>query len=127
MDKDGKPEGKNHPPAAAIILGLVSEGKEREELVIPETLGGYPVKQIGDYQQKGIMGGSKYFYGIGAKNIKKIVLNHDCYLFDCGIKQFDGDIIVNANVYVLSSGYRNYESSEKLMEIYCGKQYSNKC
>lgn len=99
---------------SAIILDVDYSLKEREELVIPETLGGYPVKQIGDYQQKGIMGGSKYFYGIGAKNIKKIVLNHDCYLFDCGIKQFDGDIIVNANVYVLSSGYRNYESSEKI-------------
>ena len=49
---------------SATILGLVSEGKEREELVIPETLGGYPVKQIGAFSAS--IGSSIKYYGIDA-------------------------------------------------------------
>ncbi len=112
VDKDGNPEGKNHPPAAAIILGLMSEGKEREELVIPETLGGYPVRYIGYYYQT--IGSRTRYYGMKCKNIKKIIINHDCYLLDGGIKQFDGDMIINANVYITGNMYRNYESSEMI-------------
>ena len=103
---------------AAVILGLVSEKKEREELVIPETLGGYPVRQVGHVHSLALGTGGSRFYGIRAKNTEKIVINHDCYLADCGIKQFDGDIIVNANVYVIFSGYRDHESSEKIDEKY---------
>lgn len=112
VDKDGKPEGKNHPPAAVTILGLVSEGKEREELVIPETLGGYPVRYIGYCYQT--IGTRARYYGMKCKNIKKIIINHDCYLLDGGIKQFDGDMIINANVFITGNMYRHYESSEMI-------------
>ena len=96
---------------SAIILDLVDEEEEREELVIPETLGEYPVKQIGEIWSTSVIGGYRY-YGMHCNNVKKIIINHDCYLLDCGIKQFDGDIIVNANVYVSSGGYRHHASSE---------------
>ena len=61
---------------SATILGLVSEGKEREELVIPETLGGYPVKKIGAFSAS--IGSSIKYYGIDATNIDRIVINHKC-------------------------------------------------
>ncbi|MDE6411977.1 MAG: InlB B-repeat-containing protein [Clostridia bacterium] len=106
---------------AAVILGLVSEMKEREELVIPEALGGYPVRQIGASHSTGLGTGPTYYYGIRAKNTEKIVINHDCYLADFGIKQFEGDIIVNANVTIAGNMYRWYESSEKKED---GKYYA---
>ena len=102
VDKDGKPEGKNHPPAAAIILGLVSEGKEREELVIPETLGGYPVKQIGAFSAS--IGSSIKYYGIDATNIDRIVINHKCEIdMYQSIINLTGELIINSDVRISTS------------------------
>ena len=97
---------------SAIILGLANKEKEREELVIPETLGGYPVRYIGYYYQT--IGTMARYYGMECNNVKKIIINHDCYLLDGGIKQFDGDMIINANVYITGNMYREYESSEMI-------------
>ena len=105
VDKDGKPEGKNHPPAAAIILGLVSEGKEREELVIPETLGGYPVKQIGE-SFTAFIGSPTRDYGIDATNIEKIVIIHECSitdetgLFNLKELEINADVELYVTVYI---------------------------
>ncbi len=91
---------RDHEAVAARILGLVDEEKETDELVIPETLGGYPVSQIG-----AVWGGVMvpyHYYGINGKNIKNIVINHEMYIGDYydeyGIYNFEGNLIINANL-----------------------------
>ncbi len=87
---------------SAIILGLMSEGKEREELVIPETLGGYPVKQIGAFSAS--IGSSIKYYGIDATNIDRIVINHKCEIdMYQSIINLTGELIINSDVRISTS------------------------
>ena len=124
VDKDGKPEGKNHPPAAAIILGLVDEEKEREELVIPETLGGYPVKQIGELFTASVGSRTKH-YGIDATNIDRIIINNEIYLWNYGIENFSGDLILYEKVKFMNghilpsikSVHINFNIGDQVVEI----------
>ena len=78
---DGRPARKNHPAKSAIILGLVDEEAEIEELVIPETLGGYPVTRIGE-SYSAIITAPTYKYDLNAEHIKKIIFNHNVALYD---------------------------------------------
>lgn len=90
---------------SATILGLVSEGKEREELVIPETLGGYPVKQIGE-SFTAFIGSPTRDYGIDATNIEKIVIIHECSitdetgLFNLKELEINADVELYVTVYI---------------------------
>ncbi len=104
---------------SAIILDLLFGKEEIEELVIPETLGGYPVKQIGDYQQKGIMGGQTSFCGIEAKNIKKIVLNHFMHLSQYSFIEFYGTLDINSEQeYVNSDLYKKGSMVKNIKTVY---------
>ena len=83
---------------SATILGLVDEELEIEELVIPETLGGYPVKQVGAFQESGFLGRAAYEYGMNCKNVSRIKIIHDVVLTNCAFKLFSGEIILDAAV-----------------------------
>lgn len=88
---------------SAIILGLVDEEKEREELVIPETLGGYPVKQIGEAFTASVVSPTD-FYGIDATNIDRIVINHKCEMdMYQSIINLTGELIINSDVRISTS------------------------
>lgn len=86
--KDGK--------KTATILGLVDEESERDELVIPEKLGGYDVRQLGAIQQR--LSAPSLIYGIEAKKIDKIFINSPILLADFGIKNFEGDLLISAAI-----------------------------
>jgi uncharacterized repeat protein (TIGR02543 family) len=90
----------------AIIIGLVDEETERDELIIPEYLGGYRVSCIGYFNQR--LSASTLYYGIHAKNIKKITINFPIELYSCGIQYFEGDLYINTVVVFSFVAY--YES-----------------
>ncbi|MCX4379754.1 MAG: InlB B-repeat-containing protein [Lachnospiraceae bacterium] len=88
---------------SAIILGLVDEEKEREELVMPEILGGYPVKQIGELFTASVGSRTKH-YGIDATNIDRIVINHKCEIdMYQSIINLTGELIINSDVRISTS------------------------
>ncbi len=87
---------------SAIILGLANKEKEREELVIPETLGGYPVKQIGEGFSTL---GSSVDYGIDATNINRIIINHECRIRDETSITNLKELIINADVKIYEPAY----------------------
>ncbi|MDE6676554.1 MAG: InlB B-repeat-containing protein [Clostridia bacterium] len=97
----------------AVILGLVDEEKEREELVIPETLGGYPVAKIGE-----IYGRSSY-YGMKCNNVKKITINHFTTFHQFSFVEFFGTLVINSEQkYWDASGYRGKPMLENVKAIY---------
>ena len=81
----------------AVILGYKYLSETIEELVIPEKLGGYDVKQIGTAYTVYISAPTTY-YGINAENIKKVVINHEIGIPDLGLENFKGDLIINAPI-----------------------------
>lgn len=82
----------------SVILGLVNDSENITQLVIPETLGGYTVKRVGEYYCPIISAPYKK-YGINATTIANIIINHDIdTLVDCGIKDFSGNLIINAKI-----------------------------
>lgn len=83
----------HHEQDSAVILGIVDEEKEIDELVIPETLGGCLVVQIGEHYDMWYSGQNDY--GINAKNIKNIVLNFKVKLLSIGINNFSGNLVIN--------------------------------
>lgn len=120
---DRNPASLTNRATGAAILGLVNEDEEIEELVIPEKLGKYPVKKIGGSSLAGI-GAAEHFYGINAKNVKRIVINNELKLLTDGIYNFNGDLILNTPIIFQSpalfplcgSIQINYETS--LIENY---------
>jgi uncharacterized repeat protein (TIGR02543 family) len=92
----------------AVILGLVDEEAEREELVIPEKLGGQRVSQIG-YLANYWFSDIKY-YGIKGTYIKRLVFNYKVKLYDCGIMLFEGTLIINAD---LDFKFTNYNERKQ--------------
>ncbi len=109
---------------SAIILGLVDEEKEREELVIPKTLGGYPVKQIGEAFTASVGSRTKH-YGIDATNIDRIIINNEIYLWNYGIENFSGDLILYEKVKFMNghilpsikSVHINFNIGDQVVEI----------
>ena len=89
---------------SAIILGLVDEEKEREELVMPETLGGYPVKQIGESFAASVGSRTKH-YGIDATNIERIVINNECRIKDETSITNLNELVINADVGLGTAAY----------------------
>ncbi len=107
---------------SAVILGLVDEEKEIEELVIPETLGGCPVVAIGG---SFATAGLSREYAVNAKNVKKIIINHDVYLCSYGVVNFEGDLILNTklsrnNFYIWYDVDFDYYAPGKYNEVYSG-------
>ena len=85
---------------SAVILGLVDENKEIDELVIPEKLGGCPVVAVGERREL-------KDYVVNAKNVKRIIINHDVDL-SYGVINFKGDLIINTRL-TLSHFYDWYD------------------
>ncbi|MDE6059661.1 MAG: InlB B-repeat-containing protein [Clostridia bacterium] len=83
----------------AIILDLTYEGQEREELVIPETLGGYPVGHIGASH------GRRSYYGMKCNNVKKITINHFTAFCQYSFIEFYGTLVFNSE-----QEYRNIDN-----------------
>ncbi len=82
----------------SVILGLVNDSENIDKLIIPEILGGYAVKRIGEYYCP-INSAPYKKYGIDAATIENIIIDHDIdTLVDCGFKNFSGNLIVNAQI-----------------------------
>lgn len=85
---------------SAIILERTDLTKELDELVIPATLGGCPVVQIGELWRH------DNYYGIYAENVKRIIINSKLRLNDFGILKFKGDLIINDEVIFFNTFYK---------------------
>ncbi len=99
-DKYGDWTKKQKKAVSAVILGRVDNEEYVEELVIPQELGGFPVKQVGGRFHP-IEGGDEV-YSIDCKNIGKIVINHSCCLKDA-FRHFSGELVINADVLLDSA------------------------
>ena len=95
---------KHNRPVCATIIGYVGEysGETIDEIVIPEKLGGYPVKSLG-YVHMAYYFGPYEYAGINGENIKKVVINHEIGISDYGLENFKGDLIINAPISLDSS------------------------
>lgn len=79
-----------------VILGNKNANEIIDELSIPQELGGYSVKQIGEYYQQ--FGEEAVRYGIDCTNINKILINHKCCISDYSFQNHNGELIINADV-----------------------------
>lgn len=104
----------------AVILGYANTIDTFEELVIPEKLGGYFVKEIG-YAWTPVMSAPTTYYGINAKDVNRIVINHKLTLSSCGLKNFAGDLIINNELinYSALSGYTETLSEVNRVVLNC--------
>lgn len=108
----------------AIILGRVNNDEIIDELVIPKELGGFPVKQIGEYYKP--IEGQDRLYSIDCKNIGKIVINHSCYLNKYCFDNFGGELEINADVRTSSVSQfvpRGDNTTSKLIKFNIDFQY----
>lgn len=99
VGKNGYPEEFLNKGKGAVILGMKSDNTYEDELVIPEKLGGYPVKQIGTTYVAPLAVDTRY-YGINVSNkkIKKIIVNNAIGIYGNGLDSFRGEIVLNAKI-----------------------------
>lgn len=92
----------------AIILG-VADTERKEELVIPEKLGGCRVKQIGYYLPSVMLGGSERYWSVDGNRYSRIILNHPVDIVDRGIINSKGIIYINNDmIFVDKNGVEQY-------------------
>ena len=91
--------GINNRPVCATIIGYLGahSGETIDEIVIPDKLGGYPVKAIGYSHTKYYFGPYEY-EGIYGENIKKVVINHEIDIPWYGLENFKGNLIINTSI-----------------------------
>lgn len=100
---NGKAQDKYNEGTKAVILGFKDENFQADELVIPESLGGFPVTKIGRvWQTLGIGGPTpEVYYGLDVSKVNRIIINHNIHIPSYGIKDFSGDIVLNSIVEYL--------------------------
>ncbi len=84
------------PHKHTAIIGLINENIERDELIIPDKLGGHTIDFIGyTYQQFGV---SNTYYRLNSEKIKTIVMNkHIALAANEVFYGFKGSLILNFN------------------------------
>ncbi|MDE7464235.1 MAG: InlB B-repeat-containing protein [Clostridiales bacterium] len=92
----------------AKIKGLADPKKEVDVLVIPQKLDSYPVTTLGVITS--VWGASDSYHGLDARNVKRIVINHELYFNkECAIQNFTGELTINVNSL---RGFGEYHNNE---------------
>ncbi len=116
-DKYGDWTGNEKKAVSAVILGRTDDQKAVNELIIPQKLGGFPVKQIGGIFRP--LEGGDEFYSINCENVGKIIINHSCTLtnaFSC----LSGELEINADVLIDTADqfvFYSYRTIRKLIRF----------
>ncbi len=109
---------KNEKKAvSAVILGRTDDQKAVDELIIPQELGGFPVKQIGGIFRP--LEGGDEFYSINCENVGKIIINHSCTLTNA-FSRLSGELEINADVLIDTASqfvFYSYRTIRKLIRF----------